>query len=128
MSRVDICLSRGGMMAGDVPVREIAVVLGAEGAPAVEAAAEAAHDAGGRVLHRFGPRVVVIEATEEVEADVRSAVRGGAAELSPAEALAELDTTGALGLEALTLRVSDQYAEAKAQRPLHGESWDSAEA
>ena len=38
--------------------------------------------------------------------------------------IAGLDEVGKLGLDAFALRSSEGYVDAKAQRPLAGESWD----
>jgi hypothetical protein len=112
-------------MAGDIPITEEVIVLKPRGRVTAEDAAQAVTEAGGRVLHRFGPRVQVVALPEDAEATVRSAVPEGY--LSPAASAAEkdLDPVGALGLEALRLRESDAFAQAKASRPLAGEPWDT---
>ncbi|MFC5286952.1 hypothetical protein ACFPM7_07800 [Actinokineospora guangxiensis] len=89
-------------MAGDTGLSERAVVGARELPSAV-------------VAHEYGPRVVV------------GAFPAGATPPA-AEHADDLDETGALGLAAFALRSSDEYAEAKANRPLDGADWGDADA
>jgi hypothetical protein len=117
-------------MAGDVPMSERAVVLAADaehGAPAGPAGP------GGRVVHRFGPRVLIGDLPpavhEEVEVAFKAKVfRAGVDTDALVAAMDDLDDVGAMGLAALRLRESAGFAEAKSARPHAGASWDTAEA
>ena len=122
-------------MAGDIGTAENVVILeevterGPALAPAVAAAAEATS---GRVLHRFGPRVLITEDLAGAEAEdllepAAGIVAGAPAEV-PRERLRSLDLTGRLGIQALALRQSPDYRERKARRPLAGALWDTPEA
>ncbi len=119
-------------MAGDVGFEERVIVAPA-GVDDIGATAAAPVAGGiGRVAHRYGPRVLVVEqgtaAAEALAAPVPGAVVGvSGADVSDAP-VAGLDETGRLGLEAFVLRSSSDYAETKAQRPLAGESWDHEQA
>ena len=98
-------------------------------APEVAAAAETAN---GRVLHRFGPRVLVTEdldgvEPEDLQEEVPGLVVGAPAAVSEAR-LQDLDVTGRLGVRALALRQSSAYNHQKARRPLAGALWDTPEA
>ncbi|MGX5653425.1 RICIN domain-containing protein [Geodermatophilus nigrescens] len=101
-------------MAGDLPLEERLVVVDADQPGAAAAAVPT-----GRVLHEYGDRIRV----ETPSPDPSGAPAAPPAEV-PAELLAQLSETEALGLRALQLRLSDEYASAKAQRPRQGEPWD----
>jgi hypothetical protein len=82
------------------------------------------------ILHRYGPRVaVVIDPTgaerEGLEEMTAPGAFLGAPSAVPDDAMEGLDPTGRLGLQALALRRSDEYAERKASRPRDGEPWDA---
>jgi hypothetical protein len=119
-------------MAGDVGLEE-RVIVAPTGVDDIGAAAAGPVAEGiGRVVHRYGPRVLVFEqGTESAEA-LAAAVPGAEVGDSGAEVsdslVAGLDETGRLGLEAFRLRSTEDYAGVKAQRPLAGESWDHAHA
>ena len=102
-------------MAGDLPLEETLVLIDGDQLGAASAAAPPT----GRVLHEYGDRVRV--ATPSL--DQGAAPAAPPAEVS-AEVLARLSETEALGVSAIQLRLSDEYVEAKAQRPRQGEQWD----
>ena len=86
-------------------------------------------DAGGRVLHRFGSRVLIGDVPARVArkatatAGVRSAHAGAVAK--PPGRLTEVE---AMGVAAWNLRMSAGYARAKEERPHDGLRWDAAPA
>ncbi|GGS15800.1 hypothetical protein [Actinokineospora fastidiosa] len=96
-------------MAGDIGMRERVLVR------SFEAAADPAGVPGG-VVHEYGPRVVVAAAPDGV---VVPQGMGDAA---------DLDETGALGMAAFALRESEEFASAKANRPLDGVDWGDGDA
>ena len=117
-------------MAGDVGLEERVIVAPAGGDDIGAAAAAPVAEGMGRVVHRYGPRVLVFEqGTESAEA-LAAAVPGATVGVSGADVsdslAAGLDETGRLGLDAFRLRSSEDYAGAKAQRPFAGASWDHA--
>ena len=86
-------------------------------------------DAGGRVLHRFGSRVLIGEVPARVTRKV-AATRGLKAAhvgvvAKPPGRLTEIE---AMGVAAWNLRVSADYARAKDQRPHEGQRWDAFQA
>jgi hypothetical protein len=118
-------------MAGDIPVPESAVVMGQDtgrrGADVLLTVANREEQP--RVLHRYGSRVAVV-------VDPAGAEREGVEELAPGAmvgapwaltdaTMESLDPTGRLGLQALALRRSDDYAGRKSNRPRDGEPWDA---
>lgn len=107
-------------MAGDIGIRERAVILPQARAPGAAAAITA--EAKRRVVHIYGPRLVVLEDQPQARAaDVLThAVEPGT------EALGTLTPEERLGYGAYALRESDAYRAAKAARPRDGESWDAA--
>src|SRR4051794_39943101 len=105
-------------MAGDLPFEERLVVLD-EGVAGLAAPA-AVPQPGGRVLHVYGDRVRVVAPSLDATANVAAAPQP---EVS-ADVLAGLSESEQLGVAALLLRRSDEYVEAKAQRPRQGEEWD----
>lgn len=75
----------------------------------------------GRVVHRYGDRVLVVESTEAMsEARERQAIDEMVARVQPAS----LARTEAFGLAAFQLRNSPSFREAKRNRPRQGEAWD----
>ncbi|MBA3316044.1 MAG: hypothetical protein H0T47_22495 [Planctomycetaceae bacterium] len=84
--------------------------------------------AGGQVMHIFGPGLLIARVPARAQAALkkRSEVRPLRAD---GIALASEPTSEAeqLGLEAWNLRQSDQFADAKAERPRDGERWDLQE-
>ena len=118
-------------MAGDLPFAESVVVQPQAGAGVADALAERISDTGGRVLHRFGPRVLIGQLTEGTRlqvSDLGGAVVASALNAPDPEDFADLDDTGLLGLQALRLRETSDFITAKAQRLLAGEAWDTANA
>jgi len=120
-------------MAGDLAINEQVIVQGQDSAEDVGGrAAAAVGAASGGVTHQYGSRVLIAavspEAAEKVQNDVpRAAVSTDPSTLSE-DVAGGLDDVGALGLAAFALRQSGDYAEAKAQRPLAGQAWDSGAA
>jgi hypothetical protein len=101
------------------------IILDAKGVADIRGTADRLGGAGGRILHRYGARVLIGEvppaATRGVagQRGVRS-VHTGAVREKP-RGLTEAES---LGLAAWNLRVSRRYATAKAKRPREGEPWD----
>jgi hypothetical protein len=122
-------------MAGDIGMRERALILGAgdTGAPRSRAAGAALPpEATGRVRHVYGQRVMIVEAPDDAAADSgaqRALDAAGAetvdASAVPAATLRLLSPAERLGLEAFALRESPAYADAKANRPRDGQAWDA---
>ena len=94
-------------MAGDIGLHEQALVL-----------TEDRDLSSVTVAHEYGPRVLVAAMPEGAPL--------------PASAMsvdeADLDETGAMGMAAFALRSSDEYAEAKAARPMDGVDWGDGDA
>ena len=115
-------------MAGDVGFEERVIVAPAGIDDIGTAAAAPVAEGMGRVAHRYGPRVLVVEQGTAGAELLAAAAPGAAVGASGADVddslVADLDETGRLGLEAFRLRSSAGYAGAKAQRPFAGESWD----
>ena len=103
-------------MAGDLPFEEVLVVHGDFGAAATEGALVESPAPSGRVLQRFGDRV-----------EIRLGAGDGTGAVVPeiSEAVLEsLTVTERFGVEALQLRASPEFRDAKANRPREGEVWD----
>ena len=121
-------------MAGDLDIDEHVIILEAppEGMDAALGAAPEPEvqlaGLGARVIHRFGPRVVITEVAEAAAEDVQQAAGGDVAAAAVAARRVDLDDIGTMGLEALALRSSDDYSAAKAARPLAGEEWSTEQA
>jgi hypothetical protein len=118
-------------MAGDLPFAESVVVQPQADVGVADALAERINDTGGRVLHRFGPRVLIGQLTEGTRlqvSDLGGAIVASAFNAPHPDDVADLDDTGLLGLQALRLRETSDFIRAKAQRPLAGEAWDTANA
>ena len=119
-------------MAGDVGFNEQVVVL-PEGTGNVRAVAtKILDDTTGRVSHQYGSRVLITEANTETariaaEEAPEEAVAGSVIDL-PSGVMEGLDDVETMGLEAFALRSSEEYAHTKSERPLAGESWDTAAA
>jgi len=119
-------------VAGSSSTRERVIVAGAAGIADTVSEVEAA---GGRVLHRLGDRAVIVSVPEgvdvpgeEVPPATSFGVSGGPLGAPPALAEARLSDAERLSLRAFALRHSDEFAGAKAQRPLDGAGWDTPEA
>lgn len=118
-------------MAGDIGIRESVVILGPNEASQFDESFGPIRPEAG-VLHRYGPRVMIGEIPESGPEVLRQAlpqtlVHDESEEVAdPAEL--DLDPLGSIGLSAFALRQSAEYAEAKAQRPLDKEPWDTPEA
>lgn len=102
-------------MAADINIREHLIVLPPDGQPAssLESAA-----ASGRVIHEYGPRVKITALPEGTEA-----AAGATSSPGSLGNLDGLDEIGRYGLEALQLRESQAFAQAKANRAYDGFSW-----
>jgi len=117
-------------MAGDLRIHEQCLVH-AEDVPAAAESAAAVTSLSGGVTHEYGPRVVVAELPPAAEPAVLSRFSDVVVAAEPAaladEATRNIDEVGELGLAAFAMRVTPEYAEAKAQRPYAGEGWDAAD-
>jgi len=114
-------------MAGDLKIDERAVVISTPSTERSLALAESVSEQGARVLHRYGPRVMIAEVSGGVEEDVRSALGEAEMTASPEELseTEDLDPIGKLGLAAFQLRQSGEYLEAKQRRPYENVTWDT---
>lgn len=113
-------------MAGDIRIHERAVVLSH-----ASAAASAKQAMGGtaRILHRYGPRVMIAALPEGSDDSLRSAAFGSVVG-SDTEEIAKVDRSGLdsveqAGLDALALRQSSGYQTAKRARKHDGKRWDA---
>jgi hypothetical protein len=102
-------------MAGDIRIRERAIVLPEAGARSVSGLVGTG--ASRRVVHMYGSRVMVMEAGDDAGEEFGASRAASLDGLSPEEQL---------GLAAYELRESVAYADAKANRPLDGASWDTS--
>ena len=106
-----------------------ALVLFATDAPAPAAAVKREILAeGGRVLHSYGPAVLVFEGDERLVRSIgeHSGVLG--VHTGPVEGdLPYLDDTGRMGIEAWNAALSPSFREAKRRRKGEGLSWDTNE-
>ena len=102
------------------------IILDARGVADVHGTTDQVEGAGGRVLHRYGSRVLIGEVPQTVARGV-AAQRGVRSVHTTAlrDKPRGLSATEAVGLAAWNLRVSRGYANAKAKRPLDGERWDA---
>jgi hypothetical protein len=109
--------------------REIAnqrlITLRSDELPDAHREAARIEDAGGQVLHIYGPRVLIGHVPPRMQDQVaaRPAVLGLHAE-SIARTPARLSEAEELGIAAWNLRQSPEYDQAKAARPRDGEPWD----
>ena len=103
------------------------IILDATGVADRYGTNERVRDAGGRVLHRFGSRVLIGDVPARVTrkasatTGLRSAHAGVVAK--PPGRLTEVE---AMGVAAWNLRLSAAYTQAKEQRPHDGLRWDAA--
>lgn len=107
-------------MAGDIRIRERAVILPETRALSAETTVEAS--AARRVVHVYGSRVVVMETS----ADDRAAAAAVESVDATDAVLSSLSPEERLGYQAYLLRESDAYLAAKTQRPRDGASWDTS--
>ncbi len=111
-------------MAGDLKAIERVVI---EGAAPAASRAMVARDAmgaetGAQAIHRYGRVGIVAETGQAARSAPATAdYDAGAAAASLPDGLSEVE---ALGLAAFELRSSEEYREAKANRPRAGEAWD----
>jgi len=80
---------------------------------------------GGRIMHRYGNRVLLAEVPPGAEA--RLADEGNASFAGESAMPDDLTETEKLGVQAFELRQSAKYAREKAERPHQGESWEGPE-
>ena len=87
-------------------------------------------DLAGRVLVRFGDRVLIIDDTVAPQGTApstgrtRGATKGVDPESIDRDVLASLSETERLGLDALTMRRTKAWGQVKGNRPRAGEPWD----
>ncbi|HEX8142878.1 MAG TPA: hypothetical protein VF553_09800 [Pyrinomonadaceae bacterium] len=114
-------------MAGDLNINEQVIVLTA-GAP-VAGAQAAVEQVSGGVTHQYGQRVIIAAAppatSEALQQQAPYATMATESAAIPQAVMGGLDKQEALGLEAFSLRQSQEYKAAKAARPLAEEPWDS---
>jgi hypothetical protein len=117
-------------VAGDVEVHEELVLGQAADETAAASLAAAAEQLNAHVLHSYGPRVAVAQ-VDPADAPVLSEALPGDMTVAPARIAKSvrqrLSDSERLGLAAFELRVSAEYAEAKANRPLQGAVWDGSD-
>lgn len=110
-------------MAGDLPFEEVLVIHGLDGTPPPEVDAGPSAPVGppddlpdAPVLQRYGDRVEILLGPSD----------GAPAALPdvPDDVLESLTLTERLGVEALLLRSTPEFARAKRHRPRDGEEWD----
>src|SRR4051812_46701671 len=118
-------------MAGDIGVDEQVIVVSAQARELAAEIAASANQQGGRVVHRYGARVMIGEIPEHRSDQVRASIAPHTAEVAATpqqlapQATAGLDEIGSLGLAAFSLRQSREYIAAKAQRPHQNAKWDT---
>jgi hypothetical protein len=117
-------------VAGDVEVHEELVLGQAADETAAASLAAAAEQLNAHVLHSYGPRVAVAQ-VDPADAPVLSEALPGDMTVAPARIAKSvrqrLSDSERLGLAAFELRVSAEFAEAKANRPLQGAVWDGSD-
>jgi hypothetical protein len=101
------------------------VILDAKGVADTRRTTDRLEDAGGRILHRYGARVLIGEVPPGAGRGIAAqrgirAVHTGPVREKP-RGLTEAES---LGVAAWNLRASRSYATAKANRPGDGERWD----
>jgi len=106
-------------------LREQVLLLSDQNGADAQAAQRALTQHGGRVIHQFGPKVQIVELPPGQEDMVAWNILPEA--LAPrAQNLTipkDLDEVGALGLQALQHRESQDFAKAKANRKYDGKAW-----
>ncbi|MGH9290191.1 MAG: hypothetical protein ACRD0V_18170, partial [Acidimicrobiales bacterium] len=117
-------------MAGDVEIHEELVLGQAADESAAASLASAAEQVNAHVLHSYGPRVAVAQ-LDPANTSVLAEALPGDMTVAPARIAKSvrqrLSDSEQLGLMAFELRGSDEYAEAKANRPLQGAVWDASD-
>ena len=115
-------------MAGDIGIEEQVIVVPSR-TYAMVGAEEGARQGGARVMHRYGPRVMIGEVPAHRTENVRAVMTGAQVTAAPHElpssATEGLDPIGALGLAAFSLRQSPEYIVAKKRRPNKDAKWDA---
>lgn len=106
--------------------RQGLIILDAAGVADRYGTNERVAQSGGRVLHRYGSRILIgeVPTTAGRKASAARGVRSyhASAVAAPPKKLSEAET---LGLNAWNLRVSAGYATAKDNRPHDGQRWDA---
>lgn len=114
-------------MAGDTNIRERAVIVPPESD--ADAVVSSVVGSNGRVMHRYGPRLLVVEVSAADEAGMARSLPGSAAPAEPnsfgSATVSGLTESDRVGLRALASRESAAYAVAKQARPLQGQPWDT---
>lgn len=102
------------------------MILDAKGVAEAYDTSQRLEESGGRILHRYGARVLICEIPR---GGSRSIARQRGVRSLHVGALREaprrLSEAEALGVQAWNLRLSRRYAAAKATRPHDGERWDA---
>jgi hypothetical protein len=115
-------------MSGDIGIEEQVIIVPSQTREMTDALAGSALKEGARIIHRYGPRVMIGEVPEHRTEQVRAALRTAEVTAAPHELSARategLDPTGALGLSAFSLRQSPEYIAAKERRPYQNAQWD----
>jgi len=114
-------------MAGDLEIHEQVIVLPA-GLPAMGAQA-AVKQASGGVTHEYGPRVIIAAVPSAASASPQqlapSATMADESAALPGREREDPDDVGAVGLAAFGMRTSEEYRQAKANRPHAEQPWDA---
>lgn len=115
-------------MAGDIGIREQVLVLPRRQQEALAGLSlqRSLARSGGRIMHRYGERVLLAEVPPGAEAGISFEGLAPSAGVDALEIPDDLTDTERLGLEAFALRQSPAYAGAKAARPRQGLAWDGA--
>lgn len=110
-------------MAGDINLSEQIIILPSDQSPKSRSLSNSFLPSG-RIMHEYGPRVKIVEIPKGREESFRSAMSRALA--PPAQALSipeDLDEVGRYGLQAMQMRSSSSYAQAKAAREYDSRSW-----
>jgi hypothetical protein len=117
-------------VAGDIEIHEELVLGQAADESAAVSLASAAEQVNAHVLHSYGPRVAVAQ-LDPANTSVLAEALPSDMTVAPARITKSvrqsLSDSEQLGLMAFELRGSDEYAEAKANRPLQGAVWDESD-
>lgn len=114
-------------MAGDINLHEQVVILPAEDEVSARSLTRSVSRVGGRMMHQYGPRVQIVELPRGADQALSRAMPARLRQMAPAapsiQIPEDLDEVGRYGLQALQMRESPEFVQAKANRP-HGEkSW-----
>jgi len=99
-----------------------------EGDSAQLSAAASLDAPGGQVMHIYGPRVMIGRIPQEATVFMAEAAPSARVEAAALEQIPEdLSEAERLGLEAWNARQSEEFAQAKEERPRAEDSWDTFE-